>query len=172
MSLSRRQRLRRVGILCCHILRNLAYHRAWFEKGKPGADSQFWVSVNGNFADVTVLEWCKALADVRGKHHWSKVVRDKVAFEARLLQQLGKDAAEWETHIKDMRLLRDKFIAHLDDELEMTLPVMDLAKASTIYLYDYLLANENEGGVFHDAPPSAEDWFEKLSAEAKAVYEA
>ena len=67
MSLSRRQRLRRVGILCCHILRNLAYYLAWFGKGKPGTDSQFWVSVNGNFADVTMLEWCKALADVRGK---------------------------------------------------------------------------------------------------------
>ena len=76
MALTRRQRLRRVGILCCHTLRNLAYYRAWFDAGKPRADENFWVSANGNFADITVLEWCKLFADERGKHHWAKVIKE------------------------------------------------------------------------------------------------
>ncbi|KFX62378.1 hypothetical protein [Paraburkholderia fungorum] len=171
MAISRRQRLRRVGIVCCHALRNLAYYRTWFDTGKPRADEQFWVTANGNFAEVTVLEWCKVLADERGKHHWTKVVKDQTAFLAGLLDKLGIEESAWLDYIGEMRFLRDKFIAHLDDENEMTLPLLDIAKASTIYLYTYLLTNENEEeDTFADAPQDAVDWFDKFAGEAKVIY--
>ncbi|AIV47937.1 hypothetical protein X899_3001 [Burkholderia pseudomallei TSV 25] len=171
MTLTRRQRLRRVGIICCHTLRNLAYYRAWFDAGKPRENEQFWVSANSNFADIVVLEWCKVLADERGKQHWRKVVTDAAAFEASLLQALEVDDVAWKEYINNMRFLRDKFIAHLDDELVMTLPILDLAKASAVHLYEYLLANENETQAFAEAPASASEWYEKFFEEAKAVYQ-
>ncbi len=172
MALTRRQRLRRVGTVCCHTLRNLAYYRAWFEMEKPRANEQFWISANGNFADITVLEWCKVLADEKGKHHWTKVVQDKTAFMTGLLAKLRVDEAAWSAYVKEMRFLRDKFIAHLDDEQVMTLPQLDMAKMSTVYLYTYLLENEDDGGVFVDAPQNALDWFDGFSNEARAVYRA
>lgn len=172
MALTRRQRLRRVGTVCCHTLRNLAYYRTWFEMGTPRATEQFWISVNGNFADVTVLEWCKVLADDRGKHHWTKVVRDKTAFMSGLLAKIGTDEVTWLAYVKAMRFLRDKFIAHLDDEHLMTLPQLDMAKMSVVYLYAYLLENEDEGDVFVDAPKDAVEWFDRFSNEARAVYHA
>ncbi|KAE8756090.1 hypothetical protein FSO04_30775 [Paraburkholderia madseniana] len=172
MALTRRQRLRRVGTVCCHTLRNLAYYRAWFEMEKPRANEQFWISVNGNFADVTVLEWCKVLADDKGKHHWTKVVRDERAFMIGLLARLGTDEVTWSAYVKAMRFLRDKFIAHLDDELLMTLPQLDVAKVSVVYLYTYLLENEDERDVFVDAPQNAVEWFDRFSDEARAIYHA
>lgn len=172
MSLSRRQRLRRVGIVCCHTLRNIAYYRAWFGAGKPKEGEQFWISVNSNFADIAILEWCKIFADERGKHHWTKVVTDAATFQANLLHVLGVGDAAWDEYIKQMRFMRDKFIAHLDDELVMTLPMLDLAKASTVHLYEHLLAKENEADAFADAPPSGAQWYDNFSQEAEAVYEA
>ncbi|MFM0298254.1 MULTISPECIES: hypothetical protein [Paraburkholderia] len=112
MAMTRRQRLRRVGIVCCHTLRNLAYYRTWFEMGKPRVSEQFWVTANGNFADVTILEWCKVLADGRGKHHWTKVVKDQAVFIAGLLEELDVEESTWLKYIDEMRFLRDKFIAH------------------------------------------------------------
>jgi hypothetical protein len=79
--------------------------------GKPRANEQFWILANGNFADITVLEWCKVLADEKGKHHWTKVVQDKAAFMTRLLATLRVDDAVWSAYVKGMRFLRDKFIA-------------------------------------------------------------
>lgn len=69
-----------------------------------------------------------------------------------------------------MRLLRDKFIAHLDDEPIFTLPQLDAAKASTVFLYEQLLANENEANAFHDAPDDPEGLYRTRFDEAIAVY--
>ncbi|KLU23125.1 hypothetical protein EOS_27300 [Caballeronia mineralivorans PML1(12)] len=136
------------------------------------ANEQFWISVNGNFADVTVLEWCKVFADKKGKHHWTKVVQDKAAFMAGLLAKLGVEEVAWSAYVEEMRFLRDKFIAHLDDEQVMTLPQLDMAKMSAVYLYTYLLENEDEGDVFVDAPQNAAEWFNRFSDETRAVYHA
>ena len=170
MALTRRQRLRRVGILCCHALRNLAFYRAWHDAGRPRADEQFWVTANGNFADITVLEWCKLFADAKGRHHWAKVVTDQSAFTAGLLSALGMTQQAFDEYIQSMRVLRDKFIAHLDDELEFTLPQLAAAKASTAYLYSHLLAHENDGDAFHDAPGDAEAFCQDFFDEASKVY--
>ena len=171
MALARRQRLRRVGILCCYALGNLAFYRAWHEAGRPRAREQFWVAANGNFADIAVLEWCKLFADPRGSHYWAKVVTDHGAFSAGLLDSLQMTQQEFDAYIQSMRHLRDKFIAHLDDELVFTLPQLDAAKASTVFLYAHLLAHENHGGAYHDAPPDADELYRIRLDEAAAVYQ-
>lgn len=150
---------------------NIAFYRAWHEAGRPQANVQFWIAANGNFADLAVLEWCKLFADVRGRHHWLKVVKDTNVFEAGLLQALGMTAIEFAGYVGEMRFLRDKFIAHLDDELVMTLPQLTAAKASAVYLYTYLLENGDEEGAFDHAPHNPVDFFDRYFAEAAAVYE-
>ena len=61
-------------------MRNLAFHRVghefpigWKEEPlEPTAD--FWITLNGNFFDTCVLEWCKLFGEQRGKHFWKRIV--------------------------------------------------------------------------------------------------
>lgn len=80
------------------------------------------------------------------------------------------NAQQWEAYIKEMRTYRDTFIAHLDLEERMQIPVLDIALKSTIFLYDYLLAHEDEGDFFIDAPDSALAFYKRFINEGKLVY--
>jgi hypothetical protein len=168
--MTRRQRLRRVAILCCHCLRNLAFYRAWHQAGRPRSAEQFWVTANGNFLDIAVLEWCKLFADVRGKHHWAKVVSDVAVFKVGLLQHLAITDTVLDGYIIEMRTYRDKFIAHLDDELQMQIPHLTVARKSAVYLYGYLHTNEDDDNTFPDAPTDIAAFYRRFLAEARVIY--
>jgi hypothetical protein len=161
--MTRRQLLRRVGILCCHFLRNLAFYKAGWKKGKLVTDDQFFVNANGNFLDVCVLEWCKLFGDKRGKHYWRFVITDQDVFFAGLLQSLKLTEAEFESYILSMRTYRDKFVAHLDMEDVMYPPKLRTARKSVSFLYEYLLAHEEVGACFHDAPQKAARFYKYFS---------
>ena len=168
--MTRRQLLRRVGILCCHFLRNLAFYMAGWRKGELIFKDQFWVNANGNFLDICVLEWCKLFVDKRGKHHWRKVITDQASFYDGLLQAVNLTEAEFEAYIEIMRIYRDKFVAHLDAEEIMHPPKLRVARKSVSFLYDYLIANEEEDACFHDAPPKASRFYEHFAWQGKQVY--
>lgn len=158
-----RQLLRRVGILCCHFLRNLAFYKAGWKKGALVTNDQFFVNANGNFLDICVLEWCKLFGDKRGQHYWQKVITDQDAFFVGLLQSLKLTETEFEDYINTMRTYRDKFVAHLDAEEVMNLPKLRTARKSVSFLYEYLLAHEEIDGCFHDAPKKASRFYEHSS---------
>ena len=161
--MTRRQLLRRAGILCCHFLRNLAFYKAGWKNGQRVNNDQFFVNVNSNFLDVCVLEWCKLFGDKRGEHYWRKVITDQEAFFVVLLQRLKLTEAEFEAYVKSMRTYRDKFVAHLDTEEVMYPPKLRTARKSVSFLYEYLLANEEVDGCFHDAPQKASRFYEYFS---------
>lgn len=128
MSLTRRQRVRRVGILCCHYLRNCAYYYAGRD-GKPvKRKDQFSVTVNGNFLDLCTLEFCKLFAETRGAHHWRKVITDQAGFFDGLFKAVGMNAAEFDEYIASMTFYRDKYVAHLDEELGGKYPHLGAGK--------------------------------------------
>lgn len=168
--MTRRARLRRVGILCCHFLRNLAFYQAGWRKGALIFNEQFWVNVNGNFIDICVLEWCKLFGDKRGQHYWRKVVKDQATFLGGLLQAVGQTEGEFDAYVEEMRTYRDKFIAHLDSENVMNIPKLRAAKKSVSFLYDYLLANEEEDNCFHDAPPNASYFYKQFYSQGRRIY--
>ena len=169
--MTRRKRLRRVAILCCHCLRNLAFYMAGWRRGAPVFKDQFWVNVNGNFLDICVLEWCKLFGDLRGKHYWQKVISDPTAFYSGLLRQLGMAEAEFDAFANEMRTYRDKFVAHLDSEEIMHIPNnLILAQKSVSYLYDYLRANEDEADFFVDAPKKASTFYDHHLRDGKSAY--
>jgi hypothetical protein len=121
--------------------------------------------------DICVLEWCKLFADPRGKHYWGKVVSDPAAFSCGLLQELGISEQELHTYVDEVREYRDKFVAHLDSEEVMRHPVLEVVKKSVSYLYDFLLAHEDEGGYFTDAPAmSAAQFCFSVNQQAESVY--
>lgn len=175
--MTRRDRVRRLLILCNHFLRNLAFYRTGWRRGgidrKPTLrrkENQFWVTVNGNFFDICVLEWCKLYGDKKGKHHWSKVVTRQDEFERQLLERLRMTSGEFEAYIKVMRRYRDKFVAHLDDSPIMYLPWLRPAKSSVALLHDYLLANEDDGNFFPDyTSPARREYFLRVNT-GRRVY--
>ena len=169
--MTRRQRLRRVGILCCHCLRNLAFYKAGWQNGCLIFSDQFWVNVNGNFLDICVLEWCKLFGDSCGKHYWQKVISDPATFFNGLLQELRMTETEFNSYLTEMRTYRDKFVAHLDLEEVMHIPKLAVTQKSVCYLYDYLLAHEDEGNFFVDAPTKASAFYERFAKEGKTVYQ-
>ena len=168
--MTRRNRLRRVGILCCHFLRNLAFYEAGWKNGKLVFNDQFWINVNSNFLDICVLEWYKLFGDKRGQHNWRKVITDQQAFLSGLLQAIGQTAGELDAYVEEMKTYRDKFVAHLDDENVMNIPKLRVARESVSFLYDYLLTNEEESNCFLDAPPSALRFYKKFSSQGQEVY--
>jgi hypothetical protein len=121
--------------------------------------------------DICVLEWCKLFAEPRGKHCWQKVVSDSSAFVCGLLQELGISEQELNSYTKQVRDYRDRFVAHLDSEDVMIPPVLDVIKHSVSYLYDFLLAHEDEGSCFVDAPAiSATEFYSAVTKQAEMVY--
>ena len=117
------------------------------------------VNANSNFLDISVLEWCKLFGDRRGKHHWRKVVANQDAFLEALLIKLKITEQEFDAYIEEMRIYRDKFIAHLDTEKIMHPPKMRVARKSVSFLYDHLLSNEQQDDCFHDAPKKASKFY-------------
>ena len=134
-----KMRVRRAALLCCHFMRNLTFYRAGWENGQfLFQNNQFWITLNNNFLDVAVLEWCKLFADVRARHCYKKVVISPTAFLPQLVSDYDKNLIEWEQYVKSIKVYRDKFIAHLDDKPTMDIPEMDWAYFSANYLYDTL----------------------------------
>lgn len=172
MALTHEQHVRRVAILCCHTLRNLALYRAYHYHPTGVKLGQFWSAVNGNFLDSTVLEWCKLFGDPKGKHFYATVVDDPTIFATDMYAHLGRTPDEFEAMRKEMRKLRDKFIAHLDEDLVMDIPVMDTAKGSVSFLYDRLRAQEAGKVNFNDAPPSADEYYNAWLTEGHKQYAA
>ena len=128
------------------------------------------MTVNGNFIDICVMEWCKLFGDLRGKHYWQKVIKDPTSFFNGLLEEMGMTEAEFYAYVNEMRTYRDKFVAHLDSEEVMQIPKLTVAKKSVSYLYDYLRTYEDEGDFFIGAPKSASTFYSSFLKEGKSVY--
>jgi len=130
--MSRRTRLRRTGILCMHVLRNLAFQRAMASSRRSWSQNQFWVTAHNNYLDIAVLEWCKLFSDRSGKHHWCKSITDQDAFAIKLQNDIGRNLAEYEAYALSFKVYRDKCLAHLDDANLVQVPSMPIAMLSTM----------------------------------------
>jgi hypothetical protein len=173
----RRDRLRRVVMLCCFFARNLAYYRAGREpefasllNPASKADANFWRAVNSNGIDISVLEWCKLFADAKGKHFWANVVTDGNEFETELHKHLGVDAAGFKTEIEAMRGYRDKFLAHLDSEYVMNIPRLDIPRKAVWFYLDWIVRREAASGDLTGLPMELDSGYEQAEKEARAVY--
>jgi len=163
--LPRRDRIRRVAILCCAFARNVAFYRAgWSDEAQPLLSEyhpkvSFWRQVNGNFFDMAVLDWCKLFGDQKetprkrlGKHHWRQVVSDSEAFEARLHARLETDTEGFAALITKMRDYRDTFVAHLDSDIKINLPELEAARVAVAFYYRHIVEAEARPGDLTGLP--------------------
>ena len=169
--MNRSAKARRAGILCCHVLRNVAFYQSWDEAGQPFKEEQFWITANGNFLDIAVLEWCKLFVGSKGKHHFSRALEDADQFRKDLVEKLGLTEAKFDDCIGRFKAYRDKFIAHLDEENMMNIPDMKVARRSTKFLYQRLLVQEAQNNTFVDAPSSAKSVYKTFLSEGLKAYQ-
>ncbi|WP_458765930.1 hypothetical protein [Cupriavidus basilensis] len=149
--------IRRILLLCCHCVRNIAYYRMGYADeqgtGELKQSTQFGATVNGNMIDIAVLEWCKLFADKKAHHHWKCFVRDDAdqkRFLGALLGNVGLSKSNWMRYLDEMRVYRDKFVAHLDTKSVMNIPRMQVALESTLFLYQHVRSNVPQD--FLDSP--------------------
>lgn len=148
--LSREERLRRVCLVAYTFARNMACYRSARNGGPDyaGPVSQFWVTADGNFIDMAVLEWCKLFGDTRAHHAARKVVSDPDKFETDLLAHIGLAAVEFAELVDVVRTYRDKFVAHLDSERTMTPPKLDVMWAAIQFYYKHVIDVEMNEAEF------------------------
>jgi hypothetical protein len=166
---TRRDRLRRVVLLCAHFSRNLAYYRAGHDR-LTRASPSFWITIDGNFLDMAVMEWCKLFGDRNGKHFWAKVVTDPSRFETELLSHLGISHLELEGYVNKMRNYRNKFLAHLDDRLVMEIPFLDRARGAVNFYHHYIVQHEATDPDLVGMPTDLADYYDHCFAEAMSIY--
>jgi hypothetical protein len=180
--LPRREKLRRTVILCCHCARNIAYYRAGWtidlatKEKRPLCTSQFYVTVNGNFIDTAVLEWCKLFGDHSNEgHHWRKILEQeekKKQFGEGLYKFLGCARKGW-NELRDKAIAyRNEFLARLGEEPVGELPFLSYAVRSAIYYHGYLLKHENDGHTYQGLPLDPEAYYQECEAQGNRHYEA
>lgn len=161
---------RRAALLCGHFTRNLAYYRAGWDEGRfIFPKNELWATLNSNFLDVAVLEWCKLFADSKAFYSWRKVIVDPQPFIPQLYQDYGASKEEWDSYLNEMRTYRNKFLAHLDNRSTMHIPSMDLAQFAIYYIYDTMRA-EQVSEVFKNLPQDLRQYSSDCSAEAAKLY--
>ena len=170
LSMKRTERLSRVARLCCHCLRNIAFYRAGWRSRQIRVARPFWINANSNCLDVAVLEWCKLFADSRGKHHWKRVIPDRARFLTGMCQHLGMSSKEFRAYATSVLRYRNRFVAHLDDDRTMQIPMMRIARSSAAYLLEYLLRGPESISFLLDAPESASEFYGILYRHAYQEY--
>ncbi|GAB2915213.1 hypothetical protein [Rheinheimera gaetbuli] len=156
--MDRTKRLRRVGLLCCHFVRNYAYYKAgWNEKGFKSKD-QFWISLNGNFLDICVLEWCKLFGDHNDHQHWKKVMNPHKDFKEKMFNSLNINQTELDRINGSFRSYRDKFVAHLDSEETASIPKVSEGLPLVYFYYEEVKAICERTT---DWPDNLEDFFKE-----------
>lgn len=156
--MDRETRLRRVGILCCHFARNLAYYKSGCDGEDIKAQDQFWISINGNFLDIAVLEWCKLFGDYKDKHHWKKVAHTDSQFKERMFEELQIKQTDLDRIHGSIKAYRDKFVAHLDSEETMNIPKISEGFEMVCFYYKEVKSLCNR---ISDWPESLESFYKK-----------
>ena len=173
----RRRFVRRLALLNCAFVRNLAFHRCGYVsgdgRGRLKDGTEMGKTINGNFIDIAVLEWSKLFAERNGHHHWHKFMRndqERMAFLRDLLSALRIGEAEWRRFIGHVKTYRDEFVAHLDEGEIAHIPDMGLAFASAVFFHRYLHM-QSPRGTFEsmhgpDLPIDLEAYYETCRREA------
>ena len=173
----RRRFVRRLALLNCAFVRNLAFHRCGYFSGDGRGclkdATEMGKTINGNFIDIAVLEWSKVFAEWNGHHHWRKIMRndrERTAFRRNLLSALRIGEAEWNRFIGQVKTYRDEFVAHLDEGEIAHIPDMELAFASAVFFHRYLHL-QSPHGTFEsthglDIPNYLEAYYEACRREA------
>ena len=173
LPLTRQERLRRTVLLCCACSRNLAYYRCGWNGRKPWFSDEFHATINGNFLDIGLLEWCKLFGDNDEEHHWSTVLSEisaRRSFRRGLEQALSCSRGEFNGLRKKILAYRNYFVAHLGSQRKMEFPTLNAVIASAVFYHSFLQENENDGGTFRRLPPDSAEYHQQCLTAGSQFY--
>jgi len=105
--------------------------------------SDFWVNLNGNCLDISILAWCSLYGDRNAEFKWQKLINNEADFLSRLYATMDSTEVEFAQYIERMRLYRDKCVAHRDSYLvgdpKIIYPSLEEAVKSASFLYRELV---------------------------------
>jgi hypothetical protein len=136
---------------------------------KPRISSQYWITVTSNCLDISILEWCKLFADRKDPHHWQNIVSDR-DFERLIYRRMRVTRAHFEAYRLAVRRYRDKFLAHLDSDLAMEIPNLDLAMSASSIYYAYVRDVECTPATARSFPADLHDYYVNSMNEAQKVF--
>jgi len=164
--MTRKERTRRAALICAHCVRNIAYYRAGWKDGGLINKTEYGATINGNFIDLGLLEWCKVFGNHEEKHHWKNIVSAKALFRERMLKSIKIDEKVLKVHWKKVLTYRNKFLAHLDSNEVMHIPTLDITLKSVFFYYSYLYQHKNTDSVFDGLPNNLEEYYKKCTKDA------
>lgn len=166
--MTRKKRIRRAALICCHCTRNIAYYRAGRKDNYLINETEYGATVNSNFIDSGLLEWCKVFGNHEEKHHWKNIISNKTSFRDNMIETINIDLKELKAYWKKVLTYRNKFLAHLDSNEIMDVPKLDVTLKTVFFYYSYLYKHQNTNGVFNGLPNTLEEYYEKCYKEASA----
>lgn len=169
--MDRHKRLRRVALLCWHFVRNIAYYKAGWDGPKFKGRDEFWATVNGNFLDICILEWCKLFGERSGKHYWKKIVDDESNFKSAMFAKIGITQIELDNYVNYIKNYRDKFVAHLDSDEVMNIPQLNIALSTVIFYHGYVVKICADSSILHGLPTDLESYYKKCYSDAEKAYD-
>lgn len=130
----------------------------------------FFGRAHNIFLDAAIMKWCMLFADDRAKHRLFNLVSDRAKFKQELLTHLQMSWDEFESYSKTLRAVRDKFIAHLDDEIKTPMPMLDAVVESASFALLYLYKHESKIADLTDVPPPAHIYYDRAYEDARYAY--
>jgi hypothetical protein len=167
--MDRETRLRRVGILCCSFIRNYAYYEAGWDGKTSKANNDYLKTVQGNFIDISVLEWWKLFGDYNDKHHWKKIIDKPSTFKKEMLEDAAITEEELSICRKTFKAYRDKFLAHLDSDDIMNIPEFDIALSVVKFYYNKIAIELGASGL-RNFPADIERYYKKCFSESEEYF--
>lgn len=168
--MNRIERLRRAAILCCHFVRNYAYYQGGWIDVISLANNEFWITVQNDFLDISILEWMKLFGSYKDKHHWTKVIHDSEAFKINMLDYCHIGDDEFNKDRENIKKYRDKFVGHLDSEKVMNIPRLHNALNAVKYYYKCVYVELPFDSRFH-LPSDLEEYYDNCLFDSKSVFQ-
>jgi len=153
--ITRHERLRRTILMCGICLRNIAYYSAGWDGKMPRFIGRVHTQTNTNFIHMAILEWCKLFGDPRHEpQHWQNIIETiakRKAFKDALIEHVGGDRHDWNTHRTRCINYRNDFLAHLGSGRAMQLPHLDMCRRSVFFYSTFVHEHEmTYGPIDHD----------------------
>jgi len=167
--MDRETRLRRVCILCCSFIRNYAYYEAGWDGKTSKANNDYLKTVQGNFIDMSVLEWLKLFGDYKDKHHWKKIIYELDSFKKEMLSNSKITEEELSSCRETFKAYRDKFLAHLDSDEVMNIPEFDIPLSVVKFYYNKIAVELGASGL-RNLPEDIEKYYQKCFSESEEYF--
>jgi len=160
--------LRRVGLKCADFARQLSYHRA-LNDYRDGFKLNFWISVFNNSIDLAVLDWFHLFGYHNDDLHWKQVVADTDSFRHQLFCYVNKTENEWKSYREEIKIYRDKDVAHIEVRPISQVPEMSIALKAVAYYYEYAYQDLTGFGNYSNWPKDLSEYHQRSLEQTKQL---